>query len=66
MNLRIVTRHLRLLPAVLIAGTVLLVLKGVGLVHDHTEQPRHHQRVARQTIVEHSDGRLHARVVHRA
>jgi flagellar motility protein MotE (MotC chaperone) len=34
MNLRIVTRHLRLLPAVLIAGTVLLVLKGVGLVHD--------------------------------
>jgi flagellar motility protein MotE (MotC chaperone) len=34
MNLRIVTRHLRLLPAVLIAGTVLLVLKGAGLVHD--------------------------------
>jgi len=34
MNLRIVTRHMRLLPAVLIAGTVLLVLKGVGLVHD--------------------------------
>jgi len=34
MNLRVVTRHLRLLPAVLIAGTVLLVLKGVGLVHD--------------------------------
>jgi flagellar motility protein MotE (MotC chaperone) len=34
MNLRIVTRHLRLLPAVMIAGTVLLFLKGAGLVHD--------------------------------
>jgi len=46
MNLRIVTRHLRLLPAVLIAGTVLLVLKGAGLVHDARAEGQNDVQVA--------------------
>lgn len=38
MRLRALAKHVRLLPAVLIAGTVLLGLKGFGIVHDARAQ----------------------------
>jgi len=55
MNLRIVTRHLRLLPAVLIAGTVLLVLKGVGLVHEARAEGQNDVQVASALNTQHDE-----------
>jgi flagellar motility protein MotE (MotC chaperone) len=46
MNLRFATRHLRLLPAVLIAGMALLVVKGSGLVHDARAQGQDDSHIA--------------------
>jgi flagellar motility protein MotE (MotC chaperone) len=55
MNLRIVTRHLRLLPAVMIAGTVLLFLKGAGLIHDARAEGQSKVQTASALAVPHAE-----------
>lgn len=46
MNMRALTKHLRLLPAVLIAGAALLALKGIGIVHDARAEEKPATQVA--------------------
>lgn len=46
MSSTFVSRHMRLLPAVLIAGTALLALKGFGLVHGASAQTQPKMQVA--------------------
>jgi flagellar motility protein MotE (MotC chaperone) len=44
--MRTLTRKIRLLPAVMIAGTVLLGLKGFGLIHDASAQTQKTTQIA--------------------
>jgi flagellar motility protein MotE (MotC chaperone) len=49
------TRYLRLLPAVLIVGLAVLVLKGIGLVHDARADVQNDVQVASAQTVSRSD-----------
>ncbi len=55
MSVRGITRYLRLLPAVLVAGTALLVLKGAGLVRDARAEGLNDVQVASAQSMQHDE-----------